>query len=457
METATKTSLNAQTVTVGTLLQRPGLCIPFYQRPYKWQQRHVSQLLGDIHRFHKKSAYRLGSLVLHKQKESLDIVDGQQRTITLTLIIRAFMQHRPKPENLKLRQLLGRLGPVLFDPELNHPISHANVQQNYRFIEQRINNLSEESMLFLLEKCEFVQFTLKDLSVAFQFFDSQNARGKDLEPHDLLKAFHLRAFSTADEPLKEQVIQQWENTKTKQLSGLFRYFLYRIKEWRQGHSARYFAKANVDLFKGVDLEKTKDLPFTQVLRMAQVLTEIYNRSPERELDAGSISFPFQLEMPVINGRKFFEMTSHYLLLSQSLRKSVKLHVSETSTAKQVITCLDTYSHQNRMGDKYIKQLFNAALLQYVDKFGYREIEDAVVHLFIWAYQLRLTMQRVQLATMDNHASQQGSYLHIIQEALEPKQVFTTPYPSRLVLNYKKTTKLQAMFKKILGEKIFNHG
>jgi hypothetical protein len=27
---------------------------------------------------------------------------------------------------------------------------------------------------------------------AFQLFDSQNTRGKELDPHDLLKAYHLR-------------------------------------------------------------------------------------------------------------------------------------------------------------------------------------------------------------------------------------------------------------------------
>lgn len=451
--------LNAKSIRVGDLLQNDRLRIPYYQRPYKWQQRHVAQLFTDIQRFHKKSAYRLGSLVLHlnTDEDRFDIVDGQQRTITLCLIVRAFIQHRPNPENLKLRQLLNHAKSSLFNPELNHPVSYENVQKNYRFIEQRINNFSEESMLFLLEKCEFVQFTVKDLSIAFQFFDSQNARGKDLEPHDLLKAFHLRAFSKADEPLKEEVIEQWENTKTKELAGLFRYYLYRIKEWREGHSARYFTKANLDLFKGVNLEETKDLPFTQILRIAQVFTEMYNHSEVRNLDGGNMEYPFQLEMPVINGRKFFEMTSHYLSASKSLRKNVKQNVGNHSKAKEVIECLETYPHGNRTGDKYIRQLFNASLLQYVDKFGYREIGEAVVHLFIWAYKLRLTSQRVQLATMDNHAFKNGTYLHIIQIALRPEEVFMNPFPTGIDLRYKKkTVDLQRMFKTLLGEKIFDH-
>ena len=44
-----------------------------------------------------------------------------------------------------------------------------------------------------------VEVVLQDISEAFQFFDSQNARGKDLEPHDLLKAYHLGALKCTKE------------------------------------------------------------------------------------------------------------------------------------------------------------------------------------------------------------------------------------------------------------------
>lgn len=448
--------LDAQTVSVGEILKNSALRIPHYQRPYKWQERHVAQLLEDIQRFSEKSAYRLGSLVLHEDQSVLDIVDGQQRTVTLTLILRAFIQHRPDPDNVKLRQHLKNLESELFDPEMNSPVSQRNLQQNYRFIEQRINSFSEEEILFLLENCEFVQFTLHDLSSAFQFFDSQNARGKDLEPHDLLKAFHLRSFSKEDEPSKEAVISQWEKTETKELSGLFRYYLYRIKEWGQGHSARFFTKANVDIFKGINLEQTQDLPFAQVLRMAQVYTKKYNSSPDRSLDGALMYFPFQLEMPIINGRIFFEMTSHYLSLSESLWERVKKQIKSGSNAEKVVVCLESYKHENRQGDKYIKSLLRAVLLQYVDKFGFKDIERIVVHLFLWTYKLRLEKQRVQLATMDNHAFEPGSYLHIIRKSLKPEQVFMTPLPSYIELNYNKTKELQSMFKDLLGDKIFDH-
>jgi hypothetical protein len=455
--TTAQRTLNATTVAVASILTNPRLSIPHYQRPYKWQQRHVAQLMEDIQRFQNKSAYRLGSLVLHENEGKLDIVDGQQRTISLALILRAFMNHHPQVENLKLRPKLKALEASLFNPELPHPLSQKNISENYRFIEQRIHNLEEETILFLLDKCEFVQFTLQDLSSAFQFFDAQNARGKDLEPHDLLKAYHLRAFSDRDEALKETVIAKWENTDTKKLAGLFRYFLYRIKSWSNYQSARFFSKANVDLFKGVDLDHSRDLPFTQIIRLADVYTRTYNRAVDRKLDGQEMNFPFQLEMPVVNGRMFFEMVKHYLKQSETMWKQIKEQVSKNSKAEKVIDTLETYSGRQRDGDKYLRQLFDAALLQYIDKFGYNNIETVLCHLFVWSYRLRLEKQRVQLASMDNHAFAEDGYLHVIRKALKPDQVTMTPYPMHIDLNYERTKELQSVFKLVLGENIFNNG
>src|SRR5687767_9911007 len=69
--------------------------IPLYQRPYSWTTEHAGELLGDVLSFavkpgelHELDPYFLGSLVLTKEKTSpvSDVVDGQQRLTTLTLL-----------------------------------------------------------------------------------------------------------------------------------------------------------------------------------------------------------------------------------------------------------------------------------------------------------------------------------------------------------------------------------
>src|SRR5690606_14966906 len=151
------------------------------------------QLVDDIILHKNKSSYRLGTIVIHEEKNKLNIVDGQQRTVTLILITKAILNSdfRKEIKNPELIQLLSSLDRSLFNPTFQNDISIANIQTNYKEIERLVAILDEETIRFLLTKCEFIQFILGDISEAFQFFDSQNARGKDLEPHDLLKAFHL--------------------------------------------------------------------------------------------------------------------------------------------------------------------------------------------------------------------------------------------------------------------------
>ena len=69
------------------------LNIPDYQRPYKWSFRNIEDLLNDISnaiadadRYRHSFKYRIGTIILHKSDQILDVVDGQQRLISLTLI-----------------------------------------------------------------------------------------------------------------------------------------------------------------------------------------------------------------------------------------------------------------------------------------------------------------------------------------------------------------------------------
>jgi uncharacterized protein with ParB-like and HNH nuclease domain len=62
--------------------------VPEYQRPYKWQIRHVQQLLNDllIH-FKDNKTYRIGTVVIHAEQGMNNIVDGQQRLVSLSLFL----------------------------------------------------------------------------------------------------------------------------------------------------------------------------------------------------------------------------------------------------------------------------------------------------------------------------------------------------------------------------------
>jgi len=59
--------LESSIITVKELLQINNLQIPNYQRPYKWTEKNVNQLIDDIMNHKDKSAYRLGTLVVHNK------------------------------------------------------------------------------------------------------------------------------------------------------------------------------------------------------------------------------------------------------------------------------------------------------------------------------------------------------------------------------------------------------
>ena len=192
-------------LTIGEFLQNKNLSIPQFQRPYKWTVRNVIQLLDDIQRFKGNTPYRIGTIVIHKDNEDFKIVDGQQRTITFLLIIKSIFANK-EISNDNLKKLLGNIKANAFIPKFQNEKSKKNIQDNYREIERRIVNTDEDFIDFFLNKCEITHFVIDDISEAFQFFDSQNARGRDLEPHDLLKAFHLRELNSAKEKIDEKEV-----------------------------------------------------------------------------------------------------------------------------------------------------------------------------------------------------------------------------------------------------------
>lgn len=83
--------------------------------------------------------------------------------------------------------------------QFTHADSYANIKENYRFIKEWIEDtLKEESektkfLSFLIKQCTFVFIEVGEeyLSEAFQMFDSQNGRGRELEAYNLLKAYYL--------------------------------------------------------------------------------------------------------------------------------------------------------------------------------------------------------------------------------------------------------------------------
>jgi uncharacterized protein with ParB-like and HNH nuclease domain len=120
----------AKIIKVKDLLSKENLKIPEYQRAYKWTTKNINQLIDDILHFNDKEAYRLGTVVLHKDKDEkqhdrLNIVDGQQRTISLYLIYLALDEKQKKEIKFEINW------------QFSNQISQYNIQNNYQAIKAK--------------------------------------------------------------------------------------------------------------------------------------------------------------------------------------------------------------------------------------------------------------------------------------------------------------------------------
>lgn len=368
-------------------IQNIRLRIPNYQRPYKWTSKNVIQLLDDINdaRNHKKEIYRVGTLILHQDEADqvfYNIVDGQQRTITFSLLLNAMGVDEVS---------------FLEQPLSNNYLNDRNIRTNYRALERRIGNIEksehEDLLNYIKSNCELIVVITKDISEAFQFFDSQNARGKKLYPHDLLKAFHLREMNDLKAAEIEEVVKVWEDLDQKQLSLLFSEYLYRLKEWSKGNRAWELNEKNIHLFKG--LAKKDAYPFSQYFKGAYAYAEMINQSPLPSVTGTNNLKPFQLNSPIISGKPFFEYTKHYYEILKDVQDNSK-YVGYFINDNFIVKTLDLRKYKNGVGNTITRFLFDTSILLYVDRFcsmhpstsDLKMLDQFVVLSFIWAYSLR---------------------------------------------------------------------
>ena len=407
-----KDKLTLSITTIGDLLLRQtisnggeqingvNLSIPIYQRPYKWTARNAIQLLDDIIEAmnDNKESYRVGTLILHRasSQDSYDIVDGLQRIITFSLLLRALGKND-----------IAFLQQELYDNEYNA----RNISNNYRALERRVSkpDLKESQQKkeeyyvkeqecrrlieFVEDRCELIVVVTSDVSEAFQFFDSQNARGKALYPHDLLKAYHLREMIDIEENEVERIVKGWEQISQSGLADFFGNYLYRIKEWVNGNRAEVLDERNIHMFKGIT--RSARTPYAQFYKSAYCYADMVNSSAMPFVSGTRNINAFQLDAPIIAGKPFFEYTKHYYAILKDIRDNSKyegFYINDNI----IVKTLDRY-FKNGKGNGIARLLFDTSVLLYVDRFcpeSYPTKEDMelfeqfVVYAFVWAYSLR---------------------------------------------------------------------
>lgn len=392
----------------GKPIDNINLKIPEYQRPYKWTARNAIQLLDDIieAKNDNKEVYRVGTLILHKSTDAngnnvYNIVDGQQRTITFSLLLYALYENEAQTDKPTISFLKQKV--------FNNPFSRHNIPNNLNAFRRRTqkntdtdngtdNNADFKREMkrlrdFIEKQCELIVVITDDLSEAFQFFDSQNARGKALYPHDLLKAYHLREMSDLDEDKTERIVMQWEKIPQQELASFFGDYLYRVKEWINGNWAYRLSEHNIYKFKGIT--KTAHTPYAQFYKSAFSYAEFINSSAMPFVTGTREANAFQLNTPIIAGKPFFDYTRHYYNILKDIQDNSQ-YEGFYIKGNMIVKTLDKYFNKG-VGNRITRLLFDTALLLYVDRFcpatyptkvDTELFEQFVTLAFIWAYSLR---------------------------------------------------------------------
>lgn len=228
--------------------------IPPYQRPYSWTTEQAGELLTDVLSFLKDvsgpipeaNPYFLGSIVLIKKagEPKADVVDGQQRLTTLTIllsVLRNFVEPRtaatisnflyqegneildlPNRYRLKLKekdelffkqyiQDESGLEALLALDRTQLTYSQQHIQSNSQYFSERLDQLSDMErsrfVSYLMQRCFLVVVSTPDLESAYRIFSTLNARGLDLSVADLLKSEIIGAIPAKHQ---EKYTRIWE-------------------------------------------------------------------------------------------------------------------------------------------------------------------------------------------------------------------------------------------------------
>lgn len=281
--------------------------VPDYQRPYSWGREQCSTLWEDLKNFavdnqsfnDEKDEYFLGTIVTYKSSDNNkqhEIIDGQQRLVTLLLLLRAFYEEfndKDHPVRKEIAECIWRLGTTDRQPdkdrakiisevaadedvdEFNKIIRDGKLTRNmssiyaknYRYFQREIRAFKAETrpaddfIKFskrIIDNCIFLPIVTGTQDIALRIFTTLNDRGLQLDDSDIFKAQFYKFFKGLKK--KDDFVRRWKNIEEicneyfhprtgSKLSDLFMRYMYYLLAKEETKS---------DTFKGLRIFYEKD-------------------------------------------------------------------------------------------------------------------------------------------------------------------------------------------------------
>lgn len=314
------------------------LVIPDYQRIYCWEEKNVYQLWKDIVELNADKPYHLGAVILHHKGKEYHVVDGQQRLVTLTLVLQLL--------DLEAGEIGSAKCPLpLLDQKFesseacNYIAYNKYLINNYIAKYRRDKNTLKKN---ILEQLIFSVLILSDesLDLAYTFFSNQNSKGIPLSDCNLLKAHHLRYIQTEEQA--RHLAGKWDSLLLPEnaeadLERTLGMYLFRLRKWMR--------KMNWDEFARFRIKNE--------FEAALIMTEI---PPFGE--------KFEFYEKIQGGAHFFAYAEHFIYRYKMFTKTP--HFSELEKS------LDAESHW------YYRDVIETLLFGYYLKFSEMYLTEALI-------------------------------------------------------------------------------
>ncbi len=269
-------------------LSKNKFVIPPYQRPYVWEEEQCEQLWEDILAFFldgkensphlfEENPYFLGSMVMYPLNREQHIVDGQQRTTTLMLLLKAMHTKLVSGNNAKSKRLIDDIASCLWDidkitgnPHYNTPNLRSealgdvggrilqdilqnkglvqeeegeiisNYEKNYHYFCQQLDEFAKEYPDDFCDLCVCVLHGCIVLPVeceghdeerrfeyALRVFNTLNDRGLPLRDVDIFRSV---IFAHKKDQERQEFLQQWKELEYKtNMEFLFRLCMHVVR------------------------------------------------------------------------------------------------------------------------------------------------------------------------------------------------------------------------------------
>ena len=322
------------------------LSVPPWQREYTWdatnEDGEVAILLDDLKQFvedEQKTEYLLGAVILCKTEDPgvVYLIDGQQRTVTLTLLMMCCYQHLKANEALSAKhfRFQTKIHNMItssdygYKPHVNFTQENANKilaqiwdwmnaesERGAKFIEETEtysrtqNNLlsvigfiskklqnedwfKTEDLVPALEKIlegvKLIQLQLDGKREAIQAYDRINHRGLRLNDADLIKN---QLFEMVDDKAFDEISESWQgmvHSLQESKSGKFQdpKYLIRAHAWTVSDGKKITYDDLSDFYKANYLGKSQEpLAFAQELE--RFATSLVNYIKHKHVKHGDL-------------------------------------------------------------------------------------------------------------------------------------------------------------------------